>query len=45
VVVVETVEVVESMKSIEPSEAAVIETTKPIISIEISVAKALEARW
>jgi hypothetical protein len=42
------VEVVESMKSIEPSEATVIETietTKPIISIEISVAKALEARW
>jgi hypothetical protein len=41
------VESVESMKSIKPSEAAVIETvesTKPIISIEASVAKASEAR-
>jgi hypothetical protein len=43
----ESVEAVESMKSIKPSEAAVIETvesTKPIISIEVSVAKASEAR-
>jgi hypothetical protein len=35
------------MKSIKPSEAAVIETvktTEPIISIEVSVAKASEAR-
>jgi len=43
----EVIEVVESIESIKPSEAAVIETveaTKPIISIEVSVAKASHAR-
>jgi hypothetical protein len=41
------VEAVEMMESMIPHEAAIIETvetTKPIISIEISVAKASEAR-
>jgi hypothetical protein len=42
------VEAVESMKSMIPNEAAMIETVEtpePIISIEVSVAKASEARW
>jgi hypothetical protein len=41
------VESVESMKSIKPREAAIIESVEapePIISIEVSVAKASEAR-
>jgi hypothetical protein len=41
------IETTEAMKSIKPREAAVIETvetTEPIISIEVSVAKASEAR-
>jgi hypothetical protein len=41
------VEVVEMMESMIPNEAAIIEsveTTEPIISIEVSVAKASEAR-
>jgi hypothetical protein len=45
--VVKVVEAVESIKSIIPNEAAIIETvetTEPIISIEVSVAKASEAR-
>jgi hypothetical protein len=45
--VVEPVEVVESMKSMIPNEAAIIETveaTKLIISIEVSAAKASDAR-
>jgi hypothetical protein len=40
------VEVIEMMESMIPNEAAVIETvevTEPIISIEVSVAKASEA--
>jgi len=42
------VEVVEMMESMIPNEAAIIESVEapePIISIEISVAKASEARW
>jgi hypothetical protein len=41
------VEVIEVMKSMIPNEAAIIETvetTEAIISIEVSVAKASEAR-
>jgi hypothetical protein len=36
------------MESMIPNEAAIIKTvevTEPIISIEVSVAKASEARW
>jgi len=42
------VEVVEMMESMIPNEAAIIESVgaaEPIISIEVSVAKASEARW
>jgi hypothetical protein len=42
---VEVIEVVESIKLIVPDEPAIIETAKPIISIEAWVAKASEARW
>src|SRR6266550_2569168 len=44
----DVVEVVEMMESMIPNEAAIIEsveTPEPIISIEVSVAKASEARW
>jgi len=42
------VKVVEMIESMIPNEAAIIEaveTPEPIISIEVSVAKASEARW
>jgi hypothetical protein len=45
---VEAVEAVEMIESMIPNEAAIIEsveTPEPIISIEVSVAKASEARW
>jgi len=45
--VVESVESIESVEWMIPNEAAIIETvetTEPIISIEVSVAKASEAR-
>src|SRR5206468_9777539 len=46
--VVKVVEAVEMIESMIPNEAAIIEsveTPEPIISIEVSVAKASEARW
>ena len=45
---IKTVEAVEMIESMIPNEAAIIEsveTPEPTISIEVSVAKASEARW